>query len=99
MHVRPSYWQVFLTFARNSLVRDIMFRMNFVLQCISSISWTLMNVGFYLIVFTHTDMIGPESGWGSEQYLYAMLGDDPPEGSWIRGANGFALIDYCRAAP
>ncbi len=27
---------------------------------------------------------GPESGWGSEQYLYAMLGDDPPEGSWIR---------------
>ena len=56
MHKRPSYWQVFLTFARNSLVRDIMFRTNFLLQCISSVSWTLMNVGFYLIVFhTHAD--------------------------------------------
>lgn len=65
----PSYWHVFLTFARNSLVRDIMFRMNFVLQCISSVSWTLMNVGFYLIVFAHTDMIGPESGWGKYEFF------------------------------
>ncbi len=65
----PSYWHVFLTFARNSLVRDIMFRMNFILQCISSVSWTLMNVGFYLIIFAHTDMIGPESGWGKYEFF------------------------------
>jgi ABC-2 type transport system permease protein len=69
MHKGPSYWNVFLTFARNSLVRDIMFRMNFMLQCISSVSWTLMNVGFYLIVFAHTPMIGLDSGWGKYEFF------------------------------
>ena len=69
MPQRPSYWNVFVTFARNSLVRDIMFRTNFLLQCISSVSWTLMNVGFYLIIFTHTSMIGPEGGWGKYQFF------------------------------
>ena len=51
MSPRPSYLRVFLTFARNSLVRDMTFRTNFLIQCVSSMSWTLMNIGFYLIVF------------------------------------------------
>ena len=46
-----------------------MFRTNFVLQCISSVSWTLMNVGFYLIVFQHTPLIGPNSGWGQYEFF------------------------------
>ncbi len=46
-----------------------MFRTNFVLQCISSVSWTLMNVGFYLIVFHHTPLIGPDSGWGKYEFF------------------------------
>lgn len=69
MRQRPSYLRVLLTFARNSLVRDILFRTNFVLQCVSSVSWTLMNVGFYLIIFSHTPMIGPESGWGKYEFF------------------------------
>ncbi len=67
--LHPSYLSVLLTFARNSLVRDTMFRTNFVLQCISSVSWTLMNVGFYLIVFQHTPLIGPNSGWGRSEFF------------------------------
>lgn len=63
------YATVFATFARNSLVRDIMFRTNFVLQSVASVSWTLMNVGFYLIVFHHTPLIGPESGWGKFEFF------------------------------
>ena len=70
MHgARPAYLSVFLTFARNSLVRDTMFRTNFVLQCISSVSWTLMNVGFYLIVFQYTPLLGPDSGWGKYEFF------------------------------
>ncbi|MCU0961642.1 MAG: ABC-2 family transporter protein [Pirellulaceae bacterium] len=68
-----SYLQVLLTFARNSFVRDTMFRTNFVLECVSSVSWTLMNVGFYLIVFHYTPLIGPESGWGKHQF-FVFLG-------------------------
>jgi ABC-2 type transport system permease protein len=77
MSEHPSYLQVFLTFARNSLVRDMTFRTNFVLESISSLCWTLMNLGFYLIVFEYTPHIGPESGWGKYEFL-VFLGT-----SWI----------------
>ena len=43
----PSYARVFLTFARNSLVRDMTFRSNFIIECVSSLSWMAMNLGFY----------------------------------------------------
>ena len=66
---RGSYWKVFLTFARNSLVRDMTFRTNFFLQCVSSIGWTLMNVGFYLIIFQFTPSIGQDSGWDRERFF------------------------------
>ncbi len=65
----PNYWKVFLTFASNSLVRDMTFRTNFVLQCVSSIGWTAMNVGFYLIIFQHTGSIGEDSGWDREKFF------------------------------
>jgi len=77
MSEHPSYLQVFLTFARNSLIRDMTFRTNFVLESISSVCWTLMNLGFYLIVFEYTPHIGPESGWGKYEFL-VFLGT-----SWI----------------
>ncbi|QEG42785.1 ABC transporter permease [Roseimaritima ulvae] len=66
---RPHYAKVFLTFARNSLVRDMTFRANFLFQCISSISWTLMNVGFYLIIFQFTPSIGDDTGWEKYQFF------------------------------
>lgn len=58
-----------MTFARNSLVRDMTFRANFLFQCISSVSWTLMNVGFYLIIFQYTNSIGEGTGWHKHQFF------------------------------
>ena len=70
MSERPSYAQVFLTFARNSLIRDMTFRTNFLLQCVSSVSWAVMNIGFYLIIFEHTSHIGAkELGWGRYEFF------------------------------
>jgi ABC-2 type transport system permease protein len=69
MSDHPSYGRVLLTFARNSLIRDMTFRTNFLLESISSLSWTVMNVGFYLLVFHHTRFIGPESGWGKFEFF------------------------------
>ena len=66
---RPSYGKVFLTFARNSLIRDMCFRTNFILQSISTVSWTIMNVGFYMIVFQFTEEIGAGTGWGKYQFF------------------------------
>jgi ABC-2 type transport system permease protein len=67
--VRPNYWKVFQTFARNSLVRDMTFRTNFLLQCVSSLGWTAMNVGFYLIIFQYTHSIGEGSGWDRDKFF------------------------------
>jgi ABC-2 type transport system permease protein len=64
-----SYLRVFLTFARNSLVRNMTFRANFVIECISSLSWMLMNLGFYVLVFKFTPSIGAETGWEKYQYF------------------------------
>ena len=41
MSSRPSYLRVFLTFARNSLVRDMTFRANFLIDTFSSMKHQL----------------------------------------------------------
>src|SRR5688500_20237703 len=65
----PAYHRVFATFARNSLVRDMTFRANFIIESISSLSWMFMNLGFYLLIFQYTPMIGAESGWGKYEFF------------------------------
>jgi ABC-2 type transport system permease protein len=65
----PSYWQVFLTFARNSLVRDMTFRANFLVQCVSASSWAAMNIGFYILIFQYTPEIGLNTGWGRNEFF------------------------------
>lgn len=66
MH-RPSYSAVFSIFLRNSLIREMSFRANFIIECISSVTWTLMNLGFYLLIFHHTDQFG--NGWGKWEFF------------------------------
>jgi len=63
------YGRVFLTFARNSLVRDMTFRANFLIDCASSLVWMLMNLGFYLLIFEYTTSIGAGTGWGKYQFF------------------------------
>ena len=70
----PSYLRVFLTFARNSLVRDMTFRGNFLIQTISSISWVLMNLGFYTLIFNHIGRDGElAAGSGWRQYEFFVF--------------------------
>ena len=71
--MNPSYLKVFLTFARNSLIRDMSFRTNFILQCLSSMSWALMNFALFKIIYRFTDSIGRDSGW-QENEFFIFLG-------------------------
>jgi len=63
-----AYLRVFLTFARNSLVRDMTFRANFLIDSITSMAWVLLNVVFYLLVFRYTNSIGENTGWERYQF-------------------------------
>ncbi len=73
MSQRPSYFRVFLTFARNSVIRDMMFPANFIIETISSFGWVMMNIGFYLLIFNYTSQIGaggPEgAAWDKFQFF------------------------------
>jgi ABC-2 type transport system permease protein len=60
---------VFATFARNSLVREMTFRWNFILDCISSLSWVVMQLGFYILIFHHTAEIGAGTGWQKWEFF------------------------------
>ena len=67
--MNPSYLKVFLTFARNSLVRDMSFRFNFILTCFASVSWALMNFLLFKIIYQHTDSIGVNTGWHENEFF------------------------------
>jgi ABC-2 type transport system permease protein len=69
MSQRPWYFRVLLTFLHNSLVRDMTFRVNFLIDTISSMSWVFMNLGFYLLIFSYTPMIGVRTGWGKYEFF------------------------------
>ncbi len=66
---RAPYLRIFLTFARNSLVRDMSFRTDFILQCITSVSWTLMNWAFFKIIFLQATSIGKGTGWNEPEFF------------------------------
>ena len=70
MSNHPSYYRVFLTFARNSLVRDMTFRGNFIIETLSSVSWVFMNLGFYVLVFQHTTRLGNVTNWGEHEFAW-----------------------------
>jgi len=61
-----TYVGVFLAFARNSLIRDMTFRTNFVIETFSSITWMVMNLGFYALVYNYTSNI---EGWSKHQFF------------------------------
>jgi len=69
MSNHPPYLRVFLTFLRNSLVRDMTFRANFLIDTVSSIAWVVMNLGFYVLIFHYTPMLGEGTGWGKHEFF------------------------------
>lgn len=64
-----NYFRVFLTFARNSLVRDMTFRANFLIDLVTSVCWVFINLGFYTLIFHYTPAIGAGTGWEKYQFF------------------------------
>jgi ABC-2 type transport system permease protein len=72
MKQRPQYLSVFLMFARNSLVRDMTFRANFIIELVSSFAWSLMNLAFYALVYGQLDKKGAAgdiAGWTKYEFF------------------------------
>ncbi len=69
MQTVAAYFRVFATFARNSLVRDMTFRANFLIDSVTSMAWMFLNLAFYLLVFRFTNSIGENTGWQEYQFF------------------------------
>lgn len=74
MH-RPNYLAVFWMFARNSLIRDMTFRTNYIIEVIFGISWALMNLGFYTLIYRlmYADGDGQANIAGWSQYEFFVF--------------------------
>lgn len=60
------YLRVFLTCARNSLVRDMSFRANFWIEAVSSMAYMLLNLCFYLIIYSNANEV---RGWDRYEFF------------------------------
>ena len=60
---------IFLMFARACLIRDMTFRANFLLECVTSLGWMSMNLAFYLLIFQFTPEIGAGTGWSKAPFF------------------------------
>jgi ABC-2 type transport system permease protein len=67
------YAHLYFAFLRNSLLRDMSFRANFIIECISSMSWVVMTLGFYLLIFQYAEQVGGWAKWDFFAFLATSL--------------------------
>lgn len=66
---RGASWRVVWLFLANSLMRDMTYRLNFLMEAVSSLAWTGINLALYLLIFTHVNQIGAGTGWGKWEFM------------------------------
>lgn len=50
-------------------MRDMTYRLNFLMEAISSLAWTMINLSLYLLIFSHVNQIGAHTGWGKWEFM------------------------------
>ncbi|MEZ6063237.1 MAG: ABC-2 family transporter protein [Planctomycetaceae bacterium] len=63
------YVRVFTTFCRNSLIREMMFQANFLIQLITRAFWFFAQLALFEIIFARVPQI---NGWTRDQYFAFM---------------------------
>jgi ABC-2 type transport system permease protein len=66
---RPNYARVWLTFFRNSLVREMTFRANFVITVVTRALWFSAQLLLFEIIYQHVDAI---KDWSRYEYFAFM---------------------------
>jgi ABC-2 type transport system permease protein len=66
---RPHYWRVWSTFARNSLVREMSFRGNFITEVITRAFWFCAQLVLFDVIYRQVDLI---DDWTRPQYFAFM---------------------------
>ncbi len=64
-----QYLRVFTTFCRNSLIREMMFQANFLIQLVTRAFWFFAQLALFEIIFSRVPQI---NGWTRDQYFAFM---------------------------
>ena len=57
------YWQIYRMLLRNSLIRDMSFKANFLLWLVTELLWFVGQLVFVNVLFLYTEQIGTWSKW------------------------------------
>ena len=57
------YWQIYKLLLRNSLIRELSFKANFLLWLVTELLWFLGQILFVDVLFLNTERIGDWSKW------------------------------------
>jgi ABC-2 type transport system permease protein len=69
MPFRPHYGRVWLTFLRNSIVREMTFRGNFLIEVVTRTFWFVAQIVLFEIIYSYVPNI---DGWTRETYFAFM---------------------------
>ncbi len=67
--MRPNYWRVWVTFFRNSLVREMTFRSNFIITLLTRAFWFVAQLTLFEIIYRNVSSI---QDWSREEYFTFM---------------------------
>jgi len=57
------YWSVYTTLLRNSVIREMSFKTNFILWIFVELLWFALQLSFIAVIYSHTDHIGDWTKW------------------------------------
>ena len=63
MQTMKRYWEVYKILLRNSLIREMSFKANFLLWLVTELLWFVGQIVFVDVLFLYTDQIGTWSKW------------------------------------
>lgn len=69
MSARPNYFRVYATFFRNAVVREMMFRANFLIEVLTQMFWFAAQLALYSIIYQNVDSI---QDWTRPEYFAFM---------------------------
>jgi ABC-2 type transport system permease protein len=58
-----SYLSIYLAFWRNSIIREMQFKANFLLWIVVEMLWFALQLGFVAVIYQHTERIGHWTKW------------------------------------
>src|SRR6187401_1230478 len=57
------YWSVYVALWRNSIIRKMTFKTNFLLWIVVELLWFALQLSFIAVIYSHTDHIGDWTKW------------------------------------